>query len=54
MAGSETVCAVPEDGSLWCIGENHSGKLGTGADDDLQTETQVQPPGSVRTGARER
>jgi hypothetical protein len=47
---SESVCAVPEDGSLWCIGENHSGKFGTGSDDDLATETQVQPPGSVRTG----
>jgi hypothetical protein len=45
---SSTMCAVMADGSLWCIGDNSWGKLGTGAYDDLGVETQVQPPGSVR------
>jgi hypothetical protein len=47
---SETICVVPEDGSLRCIGENQSGKLGTGDTDDVAAETIVQPAGSVRTG----
>ena len=29
-AGHEHTCAVKEDGSLWCWGESHSGKIGNG------------------------
>jgi hypothetical protein len=47
---SETVCAVDKDGALWCLGENEFGKLGTGSDDDVPSETRVQDAGSVRTG----
>jgi hypothetical protein len=45
---STTMCAAKADGSLWCVGDNSWGKLGTGEYDDLDVETQVQPPGSVR------
>ena len=41
-------CAAFDDGSLWCIGENASGKLGTGGYAALTVETAVAPPGSVR------
>ena len=42
------VCAVYDDGSLWCIGANATGRMGTGDYEHLFVETQVQPPGSVR------
>lgn len=41
-------CAVRHDGSLWCVGENESGKLGTGDTVPLLEETEVQPPRTVR------
>jgi hypothetical protein len=41
-------CAVSSAGALWCTGTNESGKLGTGAYDDLLLPAMVQPPGSVR------
>jgi hypothetical protein len=41
-------CAAMSDGSLWCVGGNYGGKLGSGSEDALVVETQVQPPGSVR------
>jgi hypothetical protein len=44
------LCAVMNDGSLWCLGPNDEGKLGAGAVTELTVETQVQPPGSVRMG----
>jgi hypothetical protein len=45
-----SLCAVFNDGSLWCVGSNEEGKLGTGLLDPLIVETRVQPPGSVRIG----
>ena len=46
------VCAVYDDGSLWCIGANQTGRFGTGAYANLDVATQVQPPGSVRIDCR--
>ncbi len=43
-----SMCAVYSDGSLYCVGSNDLGKLGTGDTMALATETMVQPPGSVR------
>ncbi len=46
---TDSMCAVYDDGSLWCVGSNQMGKLGvTGA--SLSVATEVQPPGSVRIG----
>jgi hypothetical protein len=45
-------CAVATDGSLWCIGENNNGQFGTGNTNNLSSETQVQPSGSVRFGCQ--
>jgi hypothetical protein len=42
-----SLCAVYADGSLWCLGDNAQGMLGTGDSLPVQTATQVQPPGSV-------
>lgn len=47
---STALCAVTNDGALWCMGSNEEGKLGTGNLTPLQLETQVQPPGSVKLG----
>lgn len=44
------LCAVYNDGSLWCVGSNEEGKLGVGEANALPIETQVQPPGSVYIG----
>lgn len=41
-----TLCAVYDDGSLWCRGSSEEGKTGTTT--ELITDTQVQPPGSVK------
>ena len=43
------LCAVTEDGSLWCLGTNRNGMLGTGDANPRTIETQVQPAGTVRT-----
>ena len=45
-------CAIYNDFSIWCIGANEAGKLGTGAADALVVETEVQPPGSVHANCR--
>jgi hypothetical protein len=44
------LCAVYDDGSLWCLGANRSGMLGTGDMAPRTTPVRVQPPGSVRIG----
>jgi len=41
-------CAVGNDGSLWCIGSNTHGELGTGNTSPVTTETRVAPPGTVK------
>jgi alpha-tubulin suppressor-like RCC1 family protein len=46
---TDSLCAVYNDGSIWCVGSNDQGKLGTGTMTTLQVETMVQPPGSVDT-----
>lgn len=43
-----TLCAVFDDGSLWCRGSSEEGKTGMGSNAPLLVETMVQPPGSVR------
>ncbi len=45
---SDALCAIYNDGSIWCIGSNPDGKLGTGNTASLATETMVAPPGSAR------
>jgi hypothetical protein len=45
---SLSLCAVYDDASLWCIGPNEHGKLGTGDLDPLEVATRVQPSGRVR------
>ena len=45
---SDSLCAIYNDGSVWCIGSNTNGKLGTGNNAALTTETMVAPPGSAR------
>jgi hypothetical protein len=47
---SESLCAIYSDGSVWCIGSNQHGKLGTGNDAPLEIETMVAPPGSAHVG----
>jgi hypothetical protein len=49
---SPSMCAVTDDGALWCVGSNGNGRLGTGSTADLGVETQVQPPGSVMVDCR--
>src|SRR5690606_36452929 len=47
---SNSMCAAYDDGSLWCVGDNDEGKLGTGNNLPLNVETMVAGPGSVRIG----
>jgi hypothetical protein len=47
---TDSMCAVYDDGSLWCLGSNDQGKLGTGDMATLLVETEVQTSGSVRVG----
>jgi hypothetical protein len=47
---TDSLCAIYNDGSVWCIGSNPHGKLGTGSDAALEVETMVAPPGSARVG----
>jgi Regulator of chromosome condensation (RCC1) repeat len=44
---ADTLCAVYNDGSVWCMGKNDHGQLGTGDMNSLLSEKQVAPPGSV-------
>jgi len=47
---TDSLCAIYRDGSVWCIGSNTDGKLGTGTTSELEIETMVAPPGSARFG----
>ena len=44
---SDSLCAIYNDGSIWCVGSNDGGKLGTGDSVALPVETMVAPPGSA-------
>jgi hypothetical protein len=46
------LCVVYADGSLWCLGSNSFGELGTGDSLPVSAERQVQPPGSVALGCQ--
>jgi hypothetical protein len=46
------VCGVGSDGSLWCIGSNLNGELGSGNENPVIVPTRVQPAGSVMIGCR--
>lgn len=50
---SDSMCAVYDDGSLWCFGRNNLGMLGTGDEMPRTTPVMVQPPGSVRVGCQQ-
>jgi hypothetical protein len=45
---SASLCAIYNDGSIWCIGPNNNGKFGNGNTATLNTETMVAPAGSAR------
>jgi hypothetical protein len=49
-SNGDNLCAVYGDGSLWCLGSNASGMLGTGDFSPRTTPVQVQPPGSIQIG----
>jgi len=53
-AGERHVCAVDEDGAVWCWGENDSGQLGSRSDDDSLLPVLVEglplPASSVSAG----
>jgi hypothetical protein len=42
-----TLCAVYDDGSIACNGDNGAGQLGLDAPSYVDTETVVQPPGTI-------
>jgi hypothetical protein len=44
---SDSLCAIYNDGSIWCIGSNDEGKLGTGDTNPLTVETMVAGPGTA-------
>lgn len=44
---TDSLCAIYNDASVWCIGSNSQGKLGTADTATLATETMVQPAGSA-------
>ncbi len=44
---SDSICAIYNDGAVWCVGPNNMGKLGTGNNLTLTTETMVAPAGSA-------
>jgi hypothetical protein len=45
---TDSMCAIYNDGSVWCRGSNTAGKLGTGAMTALDVDTMVAPAGSAR------
>lgn len=45
---TDSMCAIYNDGAVWCRGSNSSGKLGTGTTTSLDVDTMVAPPGSAR------
>jgi hypothetical protein len=45
---TDSMCAIYNDGSVWCQGSNANGKLGTGNASPLTAATMVAPPGSAR------
>ena len=47
-AYSDSLCAIYNAGSIWCIGSNANGKLGTGNTAPLSTEPMIAPPGTAR------
>ena len=44
---TDSMCAIYSDGSVWCLGSNTAGKLGTGTTTALATATMVAPAGSA-------
>ena len=45
---TDSMCAIYNDGAVWCLGSNTNGKLGTGNATALAVATMVAPPGSAR------
>jgi len=46
-AGEQHTCAVLDDGSAWCWGDNRRGQLGDGTSIDRSTPTRVVGPGGT-------
>jgi hypothetical protein len=47
---SDSMCAIYNDGSVWCIGSNTNGKFGIGNALPLNVETLVAPAGGAHIG----